>query len=62
MLDECWRPAFARYLIPKLTGLRPELDQFLWTYNHDRALNGRITKGRTPEQVLGKAAMWTPRR
>ena len=62
VLDECWRPAFARYLIPKLTGLRRELDRFLWTYNHDRAHNGRITQGRTPDKVLGKAAMWTPRR
>jgi transposase InsO family protein len=62
VLDECWRPAFARYLIPKLTGLRRELDRFLWTYNADRAHNGRITQGRTPEQVLGKAAMWTPQR
>jgi transposase InsO family protein len=62
VLDECWRPAFARYLIPKLTGLRRELERFLWTYNHDRAHNGRITQGRTPEQVLGKAAMWTPQR
>ena len=22
VLDECWRPAFARYLVPKITGLR----------------------------------------
>ncbi len=62
VLDECWRPAFARYLIPKLTGLARELDRFLVDYNTDRAHNGRITQGRTPEQVLGKAAMWTPRR
>ena len=62
VLEECWRPAFARYLIPKLTGLRRELDRFLWTYNHDRAHNGRITQGRTPDEVLGKAAMWTPQR
>lgn len=61
VLDECWRPAFARYLIPKLTGLRRELERFVWTYNHDRAHNGRITKGRTPDEVLGKAKMWTPR-
>jgi transposase InsO family protein len=62
VLDECWRPAFARYLIPKLTGLRRELDRFLVDYNGDRAHNGRITKGRTPDEVLGKAAMWTPQR
>ena len=62
VLDECWRPAFARYLIPKLTGLRRELERFVETYNTDRAHTGRITKGRTPDEVLGKAAMWTPRR
>jgi transposase InsO family protein len=62
VLDECWRPAFARCLIPKLTGLRRELDRFIWTYNRDRAHTGRITNGRTPEEVLGKAAMWTPQR
>jgi transposase InsO family protein len=61
VLDECWRPAFARYLIPKLTGLRRELARYVWYYNTDRAHTGRITKGRTPEQVLGKAKMWTPR-
>lgn len=62
LLDECWRPVFARYLIPKLTGLRRELDRFLVDYNTDRAHNGRITKGRTPDEVLGKARMWTPQR
>ena len=29
ILDECWRPAFARYLYPSLTGLRRELDTYL---------------------------------
>jgi transposase InsO family protein len=62
VLDECWRPAFARYLIPKLTGLRRVLERFLLDYNTDRAHTGRITQGRTPEDVLGKAKMWTPRR
>lgn len=61
VLDECWRPAFARYLVPKITGLRRGLNRFVWTYNTDRAHNGRITKGRTPEEVLGKARMWAPR-
>jgi len=61
VLDECWRPAFARYLIPKLTGLRRELARYVRYYNADRAHTGRITRGRTPEQVLGKAKMWTPR-
>ena len=61
VLEECWRPAFARYLTPKLTGLRRDLEAFLGYYNADRAHNGRHTRGRTPEQVLGKAAMWEPR-
>jgi transposase InsO family protein len=61
VLDECWRPVFARFLIPKLTGLSRELARYVDYYNTDRAHTGRITKGRTPEQVLGKAKMWTPR-
>jgi transposase InsO family protein len=62
VLEECWRPAFARYLIPKLTGLRRELARYVPYYNLDRAHTGRITRGRTPDEVLGKAKMWTPRR
>jgi transposase InsO family protein len=61
VLEECWRPAFARYLIPKLTGLRRELARYVHHYNTDRAHTGRITRGRTPEEVLGKATIWTPR-
>lgn len=33
ILQECWRPAFARYLIPKITGLRLDLDRYLNYYN-----------------------------
>jgi transposase InsO family protein len=61
VLEECWRPAFARYLTPKLTGLRRDLEAFLAYYNTDRAHNGRHTRGRTPDAVLGKASMWAPR-
>ena len=59
ILDECWKPAFARYLIPKQTGLKRELERFLHDYNTDRAHNGRYTKGRVPDAVLGKAKMFT---
>jgi transposase InsO family protein len=59
ILDECWKPAFARYLIPKYTGLRLDLDRYLTYYNTDRAHSGRWTKGRTPEQVIGKVKMWS---
>jgi hypothetical protein len=58
-LQECWKPAFARYLIPKYTGLRLDLDRYLNYYNTDRAHTGRWTKGRTPEQVIGKVKMWS---
>jgi len=51
---KCWRPAFARYLIPKLTGLRLDLDRYPHYYNSDRAHTGRLTKGRTPEELIGR--------
>mgnify|MGYP002684875936 FL=1 len=59
ILEECWKPAFARYLIPKYTGLRHDLKRYVSYYNSDRAHTGRLTKGRTPEEVLGKAKMWS---
>jgi len=59
ILEECWKPAFARYLIPKYTGLRLDLERYMRYYNTDRAHTGRWTKGRTPEQVLGKVKMWS---
>ena len=58
ILEECWKPAFARYLIPKITGLRIDLTRYLDYYNRDRAHTGRWNQGRTPEQVLGKPTMW----
>jgi transposase InsO family protein len=58
ILEECWKPAFARYLIPKQTGLGLDLERYLGYYNTERAHTGRWTRGRTPEQVLGKAKLW----
>ena len=52
ILDECWRPAFARYLYVRLTGLRRELDTYLDYYNHDRVHHGRLTAGQIPADVL----------
>jgi transposase InsO family protein len=49
ILEECWKPAFARYLIPKQTGLRLDLERSLRYYNTERAHTGRWTKGRTPK-------------
>jgi transposase InsO family protein len=62
ILDECWKPAFARYLIPKQTGLWLDLERYLRYYNIERAHTGRWTRGRTPVEVLGKAKLWQKRR
>jgi Integrase core domain/Homeodomain-like domain len=40
VLEECWRPAFARYLHVRFTGLKRDLEQSTRTYNHDRPLRG----------------------
>ena len=58
ILNECWRPAFARHLIPRYTGLRHDLERYLRYYNTDRAHTGRNNKGRVPIEILGKAKMW----
>lgn len=61
LLEECWKPAFARYLVPRYTGLRRDLERYLAYYNFDRAHTGRWTQGRTPAQVIGAAKMWSGR-
>ena len=58
ILDECWKPSFARYLVPRYMGLRRELVRYLRLYNYDRTHHGRLTKGRIPAEVLGAAKMW----
>jgi transposase len=52
ILDECWRPAFARYLYPRLAGLRRELNTYLRYYNYDRVHHGRLTQGRIPADIV----------
>jgi transposase InsO family protein len=52
MLQECWRPAFARYLFPRYTGLKRELDRYLTYYNYDRVHHGRLTRGRIPADIV----------
>jgi transposase InsO family protein len=52
ILEECWRPAFARYLYPRYTGLRRELERYLADYNHDRVHHGRLTNGRIPADLV----------
>jgi transposase InsO family protein len=52
ILEECWRPSFARSLVPKLTALERDLKQYLGFYNFDRAHTGRLTNGRVPGEVV----------
>lgn len=61
LLEECWRPAFARYVYVRLTGLRRDLDHYLHGYNHDRPHHGRLTQGRIPADIVHGARKMEPR-
>jgi transposase InsO family protein len=55
ILEECWRPAFARYLYPRYTGLKRDLERYLADYNFDRVHHGRPTNGRIPADIVDGA-------
>ena len=61
ILEECWRPAFARFLQVRFSGLRRHLNDYLHTYNHDREHHGRITNGRRPADLVYGARKMEPR-
>ena len=61
ILEECWRPSFARSLVPKIGGLVRDLAGYLEFYNLERAHTGRLTRGRTPYQALVGARKMRPR-
>jgi hypothetical protein len=52
ILDECWRPAFARYLQVRFQGLRRDLADYLRYYNFERAHTGRLTRGPIPADIV----------
>jgi transposase InsO family protein len=52
VLEECWRPAFARYLQVRFQGLRRDLADYLRYYNFERAHTGRLTRGRVPAEIV----------
>src|SRR5881396_3266951 len=52
ILEECWRPAFARYLHVRFTGLKRDLDRYVDEYNFRRVHNGRLTRGRIPADIV----------
>ena len=61
ILEECWRPAFARFLQVRYTGLKRHLDHYLHTYNHQRDHHGRHTAGRCPADLVYGARKMKPR-
>jgi len=61
ILEECWRPAFARFHVPGYTGLKRHLDAYLTYYNHHRAHTGKTTAGRCPAQLVYGARKMEPR-
>ena len=61
ILQECWRPAFARYLQVRYSGLRRDLARYLHDYNHDRDHHGRHTAGQYPADLVYGARKMEPR-
>jgi len=61
ILEECWRPSFARSLVPKKGGLDRDLEAYLAYYNVERAHTGRYTDGKTPYETLIGARKMRPR-
>ena len=61
ILEECWRPSFARSLVPKFTGLARDLEAYLGFYNGERAHTGRLMHGRTPAEAIRGARKMRPR-
>jgi transposase InsO family protein len=61
ILEECWRPAFARFLQVRYSGLRRELAHYLHDYNFDRDHHGRHTAGRCPADLVYGARKMEPR-
>lgn len=61
ILEECWRPSFARSLVPSFFGLREDLERYVRYFNFERTHLGRHTKGRTPAELVFGARKMKPR-
>jgi transposase InsO family protein len=61
ILEECWRPAFARFLFLRYSGLSRHLASYLTYYNHQRVHTGRLTRGRVPADLVYPARKMEPR-
>jgi transposase InsO family protein len=61
ILEECWRPSFARSRVVKFTALRRDLEDYLDYYNWDRAHTGRHNHGQPPAVVVYGSKKMRPR-
>jgi transposase InsO family protein len=61
ILEECWRPAFARFLQVRYSGLKRHLNHYLRTYNFERDHHGRHTNGQPPADLVYGARKMEPR-
>ena len=61
ILEECWRPAFARFRQVRYSGLKRHLDHYLRSYNFERDHHGRHTNGRPPADLVYGARKMEPR-
>ena len=61
VLEECWRPSFARSVVPSSTGLARDLKAYVIDYNWYRSHGGRRNKGRTPASIVYGARKMRPR-
>lgn len=61
ILEECWRPSFARALVPRYTALKRDLESYLKYYNFERAHTGRRNAGRPPAELVYGARKMRPR-
>jgi len=61
ILEECWRPTFARSLVPKFTALRQDLERYLVYYNFERGHTGQRTHGQVPAAIVYGARKMHPR-
>ena len=52
ILEQCWRPAFARYPHVRFTGLKRDLNRYIDKYNIRRVHNRRLTRGRIPADIV----------
>ena len=59
ILEDARRPAFARYLQVRSSGLRRDLTRYLHDYDRDREHHGHITNGHRPADLVTVPARWS---